>query len=117
MQLPAFELECWHAWMDPLGHVNHPAYVDWFDEALFRAMTAAGLEPVKLAPVAERVAFRSGVVERERVTVDTALVGQTAEGDAAFEHTARVGDRVCAKGTSVRRLVGEQGPTALLGLA
>ncbi len=37
IELPAFErvsdarthrseLECWHTWMDPLGHVNHPAY-------------------------------------------------------------------------------------------
>ncbi|HJL20213.1 MAG TPA: thioesterase [Sandaracinaceae bacterium LLY-WYZ-13_1] len=104
----AFELECWHTWMDPLAHANHPAYVDWCDEALSRAMVAEGLDPVRLAPVAERAFFRSGVVATERARVSTRLVGRCrAQGAAAFEHRVEVGDRLCAKVTSLRRLHGE----------
>ncbi|HBQ10180.1 MAG TPA: hypothetical protein DEF51_02980 [Myxococcales bacterium] len=112
-----FELECWHSWMDPLDHVNHPAYVDWADEALARAMSAEGLDPVALSAVAEEARFSSGVNAREAVTVETQLIGTTVDGAAAFSHRVAVGERACAKITTVRRLHGEQGETALLALA
>ena len=111
-----FELECWHGWMDPLGHVNHPAYVDWCDEALSRAMAEADIDPVRLAPVAERVAFRSGVVAGERAVVETRLRGTTAAGHAVFEQEVSVAERVCAKATAVRRLVDDSGECGLLAL-
>jgi acyl-CoA thioesterase FadM len=110
-----FELECWHTWMDPLGHVNHPAYVDWCDEALSRAMAAADLDPVRLSPVAEEASFKSGVVAGDRVRIETRLAGR-AEDAAVFEHRVGVGDRSCARVVSVRRLAGEVGETALLAL-
>ena len=36
-----FEVEAWWTWMDPLDHVNHPAYVDRCDEGISRRMAAA----------------------------------------------------------------------------
>jgi acyl-CoA thioesterase FadM len=110
-----FELECWHTWMDPLGHVNHPAYVDWCDEALSRAMAAAGLDPVRLSPVAEEASFKRGVTAGERVAVETRLVGQ-AHDAAVFEHRVSVAETACARVVTVRRLAGEPGESALLAL-
>lgn len=112
-----FDFECWHSWMDPLAHVNHPAYVDFGDEALSRAMVEAGLDPVRLAPVAEEALFKSGVVAGDRVAVLTRLIGQTPDDSAVFEQRVEVGDRLCARLVSIRRLFGEQGETALLRLA
>ena len=40
------EFEAWFTWMDPLDHVNHPAYVDFCDEATSRVLAKAGLTPV-----------------------------------------------------------------------
>jgi acyl-CoA thioesterase FadM len=112
-----FELECWHTWMDPLGHVNHPAYVDWCDEATSRAMVEAGLDPVRLMPVAELAHFKAGVVAGDVVVVTTRVVGRTGSGDVVLEHRVAVGDRPCAKVVAIRRLAGELGTSALLSLA
>src|SRR5690606_32859842 len=82
VDLPAFDaidgarehtlsFRCWHTWMDPLAHVNHPAYVDFCDEAVSAAMAEAGLDPVALLPVAERVKWRLGVEAPAAVTVRT----------------------------------------------
>lgn len=109
----AFEFECWRTWMDPLGHVNHPAYVDWCDEALSRAMHEAGLDPVLLSPVAEEATFKAGVVAGDRVRVETRLVGRTEDGAAVFEHRVET-DRPCARVVSIRRLSGESGESALV---
>ncbi|MFK7989170.1 MAG: thioesterase family protein [Sandaracinaceae bacterium] len=111
-----FEFDCWHSWMDPLDHVNHPAYVDFCDEAIARVMAEAGLDPVSLCPVAEKVTFRSGVKARERARVRTQLRGETQAGDAVFDHRVEVGERLCAQATTVRRLVSEEGRSALLSL-
>lgn len=108
-----FDFECWHGWMDPLGHVNHPAYVDWCDEALSRAMVDAGLDPVLLSPVAEEATFKAGVVAGDRVRVETRLVGRTMDGAAAFEHRIAT-DRLCARLVTIRRLAGESGQSALV---
>ena len=40
-----FQFDLWHTHMDPLAHANHPAYVDWSEEALARLSHAAGIEP------------------------------------------------------------------------
>jgi acyl-CoA thioesterase FadM len=100
-----FELDAFHTWMDPLDHANHPAYVDWSDEALSRALAAAGIAPLTLVPVAEEATFKSGVTGGERVRVETTARGLTAAGDVVCDHRIATQDRVCASVTTVRRLV------------
>lgn len=111
-----FAFDAWHTWMDPLAHANHPAYVDWIDEALSRVVVASGGSAPDLQPVAEQVVFRSGVQAGERVEVQTRLCGVTAGGDAVCRHEIRGGeDRLCAEATSVRRLVGGGALVVALG--
>ncbi len=111
-----FELTCWHTWMDPLGHVNHPAYIDFCDEATSRAMAEAGLDPQRLSPVAEEAKFKSGVVAMDAVTILTRVIGRTDEGAAVLEHAVEVAGRACARAVTIRRLVAEEGETALFAL-
>jgi len=100
-----FAFEAWHTWMDPLAHANHPAYVDWVDEALSRRMRHAGLDPQGLQPVAERITFRAGVVAGDPVEVHTQLVG-TDGHDAFVKATLTNGDgKTYADGLFVRRHV------------
>lgn len=108
------EFTCWHTWMDPLGHVNHPAYVDWADEALSRVLSAVDIDPVALEPVAESAHYRGGVRAGERVSIATRPIGRTERGDAVFEHRVRVEDRDAARILAVRRLRGETGSSKLL---
>jgi acyl-CoA thioesterase FadM len=103
----------WWTWMDPLDHVNHPAYVDFCDEAVSVAAKRAGLSPLLIVPVAEHATFRSGVVADEEVTVESVARGWTADGAAVIAHRILVGERLCATATTVRRLLGETGPSAL----
>jgi acyl-CoA thioesterase FadM len=96
---------CWHTWMDPLAHINHPVYVDWSDESVSCAMKNAHLPPVELVPVAESAVFKSGVVADQEVTVSSSVTGLTASGDVVFAH--RIVDdagTLCAQVTTVRRL-------------
>ena len=109
-----FSFTAWWTWMDPLDHANHPAYVDWCDEALSRAMHAASIAPVRLVPVAEELVFRSGVVAGEDARVETLARGHTADGAAVLAHRVLVGDRLCATATTVRRVLGEEGPSSLI---
>lgn len=111
-----FELTCWHTWMDPLGHVNHPAYIDFADEATSRAMHEAGLDPVRLMPLAEEAFFRSGVVANEHVTIDTRIIGCAADGAVVLEHRIEANGRPSARVITVRRLADEVGESALLAL-
>lgn len=100
-----FRFRTWHTWMDPFGHINHPAYVDFCDEALCRIVGAAGLEPQHLMPVAEQVHFRAPIAADVEVEVETTLVG--AVGSAAvLEHRVIVDDKVCALATTHRALLG-----------
>jgi acyl-CoA thioesterase FadM len=110
-----FELTCWHTWMDPLGHLNHPAYVDFADEATSRAMHEAGLDPVRLLPLAEEAFFKSGVVAGERVAIETRVVGRL-EGAAVLEHKIEAEGRSCARVVAIRRLAGEEGESTLFDL-
>ncbi len=98
-----FELECWHTWMDPLGHVNHPVYVEWADEALARVLAARGVDPSEVRPVAEAARVRSGVVAGDRVRVETRLVGET-DGAAVLAHELSVTGRAVATVTTIRAL-------------
>ena len=98
-------LDPWHVSMDPLGHANHPAYVDWADEAISRALAARGIDPHGLVPVAERVVYRDGVRGGDLVTVDSQVVGDT-DGAVAITHRLLVGTREAAVATTLRRHVG-----------
>ncbi|MEN0061569.1 MAG: acyl-[acyl-carrier-protein] thioesterase [Myxococcota bacterium] len=92
----------WHSQMDPLAHANHPAYVDWVDEAWLRWLVAQGMDPQESIAVAESVTYRSGVVAPERVTVELSLTG-SEDGAAFFDATIKVGDRLTATAWAVRR--------------
>lgn len=110
----AFELECWHTWMDPLAHVNHPTYVGWADEALARIAAARGIDPCDLAPVAEEARFRSGVVASERVVVTTRLTGRAGEAAVCAHELATADGRRVAHLVTVRRLAAGGDLAALL---
>lgn len=103
-----FELtvEAWITTMDPLDHVNHPAYVDWCDEATSRALRRAGLDPVALVPVAESATYSRGVQALEHALVRSRVVGITDAGDVALDHQITVGDARCANVTTIRRVIG-----------
>lgn len=108
-----FRFRCWWTWMDPLDHANHPAYVDWCDEAISVAMAEAGLAPLALRPVAERVKWRLGVEAPAEVTVRTTVAGVTDAGDVVCQHKIEAGDALAALAWTVRRLV-DGGSEALL---
>lgn len=108
-----FGFEAWFAWMDPLGHANHPMYLDWADESASRALAAAGLYPQRMRPIADHVHWRLGVVAPERIEVRTRLVGRTAAGDAVLVHDIARGDDLVATATTVRGLA-DGDPAALV---
>jgi acyl-CoA thioesterase FadM len=104
-----FTFQAWWTWMDPLDHVNHPAYVDFCDEAIARALHRAGWSPLAIVPVAEHAVFRSEIVAEDEVCVESMPRGMTADGAAVIGHRVSVGDRLCATLTTVRRLIGAHG--------
>jgi len=100
-----FAFDCWHMWMDPLGHANHPLYLDWCDESIHRRLAAAGLHADQLVNIAEQVTFKTGVVAPERVTITSQLVGITDDG-VVLTHKIAGGDgRLCATATTIRGLL------------
>lgn len=107
-ELPGAEdqlvFDMWQTWSDPLAHANHPAYVDWCDEATSRRMSAAGLDPVLLRPIAEQVTFRSSVLPGERVTVRTKRIGRLGSNAVVLEHRLETERGTAADATSVRGL-------------
>lgn len=111
-----FAFTAWFTTMDPLDHANHPAYVDWCDEAIARQVHAAGLRPVEVVPVAERVRFKTGVLGGERVHVEGRITGTTARGDVVVAFTITVDDETKAEAVLVRRMVHGAAPlSAALG--
>jgi acyl-CoA thioesterase FadM len=103
--------DCWHTWMDPLAHANHPLYLGWCDEALSQVLAAAGQDPVALKLVAESVQWRVGVEAPQQVEVCTRLVGATSQGDLVCEHEMWVGEVLVANANTVRTTV--DGPEPL----
>ena len=81
-----FDLECFQTWTDPLGHVNHPQYVDWCDESVSRAMSAAGLDPIRLVPRAEEAKFKAAARAGDTVLIESERVGSTVDGAIRFVH-------------------------------
>jgi len=72
--------------MDPLDHVNHPAYVDFVDESVSHLLYANQIRPLELVPVAETVTYYAPVVAPGPAFVETQLVGFTSGGAAVFDH-------------------------------
>ncbi|MDP2309521.1 MAG: hotdog domain-containing protein, partial [Pseudomonadota bacterium] len=84
--LPELVIRPWWTEMDPMGHVNHPRYVDWADEAVSAWLAERGHDPLGLVPVAERVRFRTAAKAGDDVVVRGALVGRLPERGAAVIH-------------------------------
>lgn len=100
-----FELTPWFTSMDPLDHVNHPAYVDFCDEALARIAHGAGIAPLGLRPRAEKLTYSRGLGALEAAVVETRLRGRSADGAVVCEHEVLLADGTrCARGTTVRDL-------------
>jgi acyl-CoA thioesterase FadM len=97
-----FDFTTWHGWMDPHGHVNHAAYVDYCDEGVARLVAEAGEDPQALVPVAESVHFRAAIGAGELITVETTLAGRSGPA-RVFRHRVLSGEKVCATATTVRR--------------
>jgi acyl-CoA thioesterase FadM len=108
-----FVFEMWQTWSDPLAHANHPAYIDWCDEATSRRMDASGIDPVQLRPVAEQVAFRSSVLPGERVTVRTKRVGVIGTDAVVLRHHLETDRGPAADATSVRALANGSSETLI----
>lgn len=79
--LPEFRLTPWWTEMDPLGHTNHPRYVDWAEEAVCRWLAGRNVDPIGLVPVAEHVRYLSAARAGDRIHLAGARVGSV--GDAA----------------------------------
>lgn len=109
-----FEFDAWWTWMDPLDHANHPAYLDWCDEAVCRRLHAIGAAPVTLAPIAEEVTYRAGVEGGSKVRLTSRVVGMTAQGDVVIAHQVLVGQTLSATATTVRRVHGHADASAIL---
>jgi len=107
-----WSFECWHTWMDPLAHANHPLYVDWCDEALSRLLASSGSDPVGLVPVAEQVDWRMGVQSPQTVEVGVRLKGRDRSGAVICACEMRVDDVQMATATLVRTTT--EGPEPLL---
>ncbi len=98
-----FTFTVWHGWMDPNGHANHTAYVDYCDEGVARIIAAEGGDAQQLSPVAEEVHFRAAIGAGDEVTVETQEAQR--DGDArVFTHRILVQGKLCATATLVRRL-------------
>ena len=88
---------------------NHPAYIDWCDEATSRRMVASGLDPVLLRPIAEQVTFRSSVLPGERVIVRSKRVGMIGSDAVVLRHHLETERGPAADATSVRALADGSG--------
>ena len=108
-----FALTCWNTWMDPLGHANHPIYIEWCDEGLARAMVAEGLDPSQLVARAEHARFKSGAQAADELEVETTAIGTTDDAVVFRHRVVREGEAIVTA-TTVRGLVGE--PRGLLAL-
>lgn len=109
----SFEFDMWQSWADPLGHANHPDYIDWCDEGISRRLHAAGIDTTALTPVAEQVTFKDSVLPGERVRVHTERAGIAGPGTVAFKHTLETERGLAADATSIRRLGDDDGAAFL----
>jgi len=99
----SWETVAWHSWMDPLGHANHPLFIDWCDEALATSLVAAGGDAQALRPVAEWVRFRRPVFANERVVVRSQRVA--CDAGLAHRHELEADGHVVGEAITVRALL------------
>ena len=93
-----FEFDVWNTWMDPLGHVNHPHYLDFAEEGLIRLLGQRAIDTTELVAEAESLTFLRGLVAGERARVRTSLVGFSAAGLVSEHVIERAVDGVvCAR--------------------
>lgn len=115
VQFPAFEVErsdvvhelefeCWHTRMDPIGHANHPAYVQWCDEAVARIQHAKG-RSVHAIPVAEWVKFSAEITAPQRLRVLTSVLGTHTDGLVTEHRICDEQGNVAAQAKLIRRPV------------
>lgn len=91
--------------MDPLGHLNHPAYIDLVDEHVATLLHAAGRDPVQLQPLADQVIFKAGIEAPGPARVTTRLSGTTDDGALVLAHRIlRPDGSLAAEATTVRTL-------------
>lgn len=101
----AFDFVTWHGWMDPHGHANHAAYVDYCDEGIARVVAAEGKDPQRLVPVAETVHFRAAIGAGEKISVETTRAGVLrGSGAVVYKHRILSGEKICATATTMRAL-------------
>jgi acyl-CoA thioesterase FadM len=93
--LPDLHVRPWWTEMDPMGHVNHPRYVDWAEEAVAVALAAAGHDPIGVVPVAERVRFRAAAVAGDEIVVHTTRVGRVGSAAVLHSRMRRGDETVC----------------------
>ncbi len=105
LPLEVFYLQPWYTEMDPLGHTNHPRYVDWADEALSRHVASLGHDPLAMVPLAENVRFRGSAVAGDQVAVRLTEVGR-GEASRVFDFVITAGDRLACEGRLWRSLPG-----------
>jgi acyl-CoA thioesterase FadM len=111
LELEPVALPIWYTSMDPLAHANHPAYIDWCDEALCRRVATAGFDPQGLVPAAETVVYKSGATAPETVSVHARIVGRRGD-QSVLENRIVGGDgRLCAVAITLRSHL--DGPAAL----
>lgn len=111
-----FSFQCWQTWMDPLGHVNHPVYVDWCEEAFARAVQEQGLDPAQVQPIAETVLYRRPVGAGVDVTIVSRVVGTVGDGVATTHAIQDEAGEIFAEATTVRRVLGVDGARLLAAL-
>ncbi|MFT3712580.1 MAG: hotdog domain-containing protein [Archangium sp.] len=100
-----FDFTTWYGWMDPHGHANHAAYVDYCDEGISRVVAEEGGNPHGLVPVAETVHFRAAIGPAALITVETTKAGHSHGGSVhVYKHRILTGEQVCATATTLRRL-------------
>jgi acyl-CoA thioesterase FadM len=78
-------VQVWHTWMDPIGHVNHPAYLDFLEETLCDWVYARGGDPQRIEPISERIRFRQAATAPQEIRAELELVGRTSSGALVFD--------------------------------
>ena len=99
-----FDFRVWHTAMDPLGHVNHPTYIEWCDEALAQELNRIGVDPLDVVALAESLDYKAPVGADDEVRVTTQLVGRSSTA-VEFAQSIESGGVLCAKSRLIRTLV------------
>jgi acyl-CoA thioesterase FadM len=95
--LPTFSVTPFWTEMDPMGHVNHPRYLDWVDEAISVWLAARGADPIGLVPRVDQIRFRHPATAGDALAVEVSRVGPPADA-AVFEFRIRRDDTTLVEG-------------------